>query len=170
MKTTIETLAIVLFGLASISFGRQDKTWEKWNWLVGDWVGEGSGTPGQGGGWFSLQPDLDGKILVRKSHSEYPATKDKPKIIHTDLMIIYLDSIGQPSKAIYFDNEGHIINYAITHSVKSISFTSNKVQNMPFFRLTYVSLGKGTIRVKFEMSQDGEKFLTYTEGTCTKKK
>lgn len=170
MKTTINALAIVLLGITSMSFGQQDTTWQKWNWLVGDWVGEGSGAPGQGGGWFSLQPDLNGKILVRRNHSEYPAKKDKPAISHDDLMIVYLDHAGQPDKAIYFDNESHTINYAITCLEKSIVFTSNKVPSMPVFRLTYAPLDKDTLSVKFEMSQDGESFRTYTEGKCTRKK
>jgi hypothetical protein len=170
MKTTIMTLALALLLLTSISFGQQDTTWQKWSWLTGDWVGQGSGTPGQGGGWFSLKPDLGGKILVRRNHSEYPAKEYKPEIVHDDLMIVYLDNSGQPGRAIYFDNEGHIINYAIAYRGKSIAFTSDKVQNMPLFRLTYASLENDTINVRFEMSKDGETFLTYTEGKCTRKK
>lgn len=169
MKTSMITLVIAILGLTSITFAQQDTTWNKWNWIVGDWVGEGSGTPGQGIGWFSLQSDLDGKILVRKSHSEYPSTPEKSGIIHNDIMIVYLDESGEPGKAIYFDNEGHIIDYVITYSEKSIVLTSTRISNMPIFRLTYTLLDKETVNVKFEMSQDGEKFLTYTEGKCRKK-
>ncbi|MDD8018824.1 MAG: hypothetical protein PHP42_10665 [Bacteroidota bacterium] len=170
MKKSILTLIFAAVCFTSISFGQQDSTWKKWNWLIGDWAGEGSGVPGQGGGWFSLQPDLDGKILLRKNHSEYPATKDKPKIVHDDLMIVYFDYTGQPDKAIYFDNEGYTINYTITYAEKSIIFTSDKVQSSPLFRLTYVFLDKETIGIKFEMSRDGIKFTTYTEGRCIRKK
>ena len=85
--------AIALFVFASNCMGQQNTAWEKWAWLIGAWKGEGSGEPGQGGGTFSFTPDLDKKIIVRKSHSEYPATKDKPKIVHEDLMIVYLDCV-----------------------------------------------------------------------------
>jgi hypothetical protein len=169
MKTMLITFVLIFCGVTSLSFGQQDTTWSRWNWLIGEWVGEGSGTPGQGGGWFSFQPDLDKKILVRKSHSEYPATTNKPKIIHDDLLIVYPDSAGQPGKAIYFDNESHIINYAITYAEKTIILTSGKVQNTPFFRLTYVSLDSETIDVKFEISFDGKTFKTYIEGKSKKK-
>lgn len=169
MKTTIVAPVIAFLSLTSMSFGQQDTTWQKWSWLIGDWVGEGSGKPGQGTGWFSIQPDLDGNILVRRNHSEYPAAKDKPAAIHDDLMIVYLDHSGQPGKAIYFDNESHTINYAVTYREKSIILTGDKVQNLPVFRLTYVWLVKDTISVKFEMSQDGKTFQTYTEGKCTRK-
>ncbi len=170
MKTQIVALSIALLCMTTTSFGQQDTTWNKWDWLVGDWVGEGSGMPGQGGGWFSFQPDLDGRILVRKSHSEYPATNNRAQITHDDLMVVYLDNAGKPSKAIYFDNEDHAINYAITYSEKSIVLTSDKIQNSPIFRLTYISLDKEAISVRFEISQDGEKFQTYVEGRCSRKK
>ena len=109
------------------------------------------------------------KIIERKSHSEYPATKDKPLIIHDDLMIIYLDYSGNPSKAIYFDNENHVINYSITYADNSIILTSDKIPHVPVFRLTYTLLDNETIDTKFEMSNDGEKFMTYIEGKSKKK-
>jgi hypothetical protein len=170
MRTRFLVLALVAWGSVSMSSGQQDAAWSKWNWLIGEWVGEGSGQPGQGGGTFSLQPDLNGKILVRKNHAEYPATKDKPKIVHDDLMVVYRDEAAQPGKAIYFDNEGHTIEYSVTHAENSVVLISDKVSNMPVFRLTYVPLDKDTISVKFEMSQDGANFKVYTEGKCRRKK
>ena len=118
----------------------------------------------------SLSLDLDKKILVRKSHTEFPATDKKAKEIHDDLMIVYSDNSGNPSKAIYFDNEGHTINYAVTFSDKSIILTSEKIQNAPVFRLTYTLLEDKRVNTKFEMSQDGEKFTTYIEGKSRKTK
>jgi hypothetical protein len=167
MKTKL-ILTIALFGFLTTCFGQQNTTWDKWNWLMGEWKGEGGGHPGQGGGTFSFKLDLDKKIIVRKSHSEYPATENNPKVIHDDLMIVYLDFTGSASKAIYFDNEGHTINYTITYSDKSIVLTSDKIHNVPVFRLTYSLLDNEIINTKFEMSQDGEKFMTYLEGKSKK--
>jgi hypothetical protein len=161
-------LLFALFTITTISSGQQKSTWDDWSWLVGDWVGEGSGQPGQGGGTFSFAYDLDQNIMVRKSHSEYPATVDKPAIIHDDLMIVYLDNSGNPSRAIYFDNEGHTINYHISYSDRSIVFISDKIPGVPIFRLTYTLLENGTVDTKFEMSQDGEKFMIYVEGKSRK--
>ncbi|HET9571003.1 MAG TPA: hypothetical protein VFP20_06310 [Bacteroidales bacterium] len=157
-------LTAILFATTMTCFGQQNSTWEKWNWLMGEWIGEGSGQPGQGGGTFSFKFDLDKKIIVRKSHSEYPATENKPKIVHEDLMVVYLDFTGSASKAIYFDNEGHTIQYSITGDEKSVVLTSDKLPNVPVFRLTYLMLKDNEINVKFEMSKDGEKFMTYIEG------
>jgi hypothetical protein len=159
---------MAFIGFISTSFAQQSSSWDKWNWLMGNWAGEGSGQPGQGGGTFSFKPDLDQKILIRKSHSEYPASANKPQIIHDDLMIVYLDYTGNASKAIYFDNEGHTINYSITYAEKSIALISDKMPNVPVFRLTYSLLDDATVNTKFEMSQDGEKFMTYIEGKSKK--
>jgi hypothetical protein len=163
-------LTIILLGFFMHGFGQQNATWDKWNWLTGVWVGEGEGQPGKGGGTFSFTPDLGNKILVRKSHSEYPATDNKPAVIHEDLMVIYQDFSGNASKAIYFDNEGHTINYSVAYADKSIVLTSDKIEHVPIFRLTYSLLGTGAVNTKFEMSRDGENFMTYIEGVSIKAK
>lgn len=161
-------LLIVFSLLISTTFAQQNSTWKDWSWLIGEWRGEGGGQPGQGGGTFSFKTDLDGKILVRKSHSEYPASGNRPATIHDDLMIVSLDYSGNPTKAIYFDNEGHTINYRISYAPNTIVLTSEKMANVPVFRLTYTLLDTQMVNTKFEMSQDGEKFMTYVEGKSKK--
>lgn len=52
-------LTIAFLGFLATCFGQQNPSWDKWNWLLGEWVGEGSGQPGEGGGTFSFKPDLD---------------------------------------------------------------------------------------------------------------
>ena len=52
--------------------------WGPAQFLVGNWTGEGGGQPGQGTGAFSFSPELQGKILVRKSFAEYPAANGSP--------------------------------------------------------------------------------------------
>lgn len=174
MNKTKIILTIIVLSFIQTTYGQKTniKHWDKWKNLIGEWVGEGSGQPGQGSGTFSFQTDLDGKILVRKSHSEYPAAQNKPAIIHDDLMIIYLDLLGTPSKAIYFDNEGHIINYIMAYTDTSIVLTSEAVQNLPIFRLTYTLIGSNTVNVKFELSskENQNDFKTYIEGKSKKKK
>jgi hypothetical protein len=149
---------------------QQIPNWDKWTWLTGTWVGEGSGQPGQGGGTFSFAFDLDKNILVRKSHSEYTATQNRSATIHDDLMIIYPATNGNASKAIYFDYEGHVINYTVSVSDESVVFQSEKMQDVPVFRLTYSLLENETINTKFEMSQDGQNFMTYIEGKSKRTK
>jgi hypothetical protein len=161
-------LTTVLLSLAINCLAQQNDIWGKWSWLIGDWNGEGSGQPGQGNGTFSFSFALDRNILIRKSHSEYPAAETKPKIVHNDLLIIYFDSTGNPDKGIYFDNEGHTIFYTVTYVEKSITLTSNKSRNTPIFRLTYTYLDSETVNTQFELSQDGVKFIPYIEGKSKK--
>jgi hypothetical protein len=168
MRKFVILILLVLNNFAGYS--QEKNSLGKWQWLIGEWKGEGDGQPGKGSGSFTFLPDLDSKIIVRKNHSEYPATKDKPKIVHDDLMIVYMNSSGGLNKAIYFDNEGHVINYSVRFENNLIVMTSDKMANMPIFRLTYTSLDQKNISVKFEMSQDGEKFNTYTDGKCVRVK
>jgi hypothetical protein len=161
------TLFIMTALLSRNAFSQSDNSWEKWSWLMGEWEGEGSGQPGSGGGSFSFRKDLDNKILMRTNHSDYPATNDRPAINHNDIMIIYPGS--NSTRAIYFDNEGHVINYAITLSNKAVTFISDRIQNMPVFKLSYSLVNPQSVIIKFEMSQDGETFKTYLEGSASKR-
>lgn len=170
-------ILILLSGIALAANSQQpakNKTQQKWQYLEGDWVGEGSGNPGEGNGYFSFSEDLDGKIIVRRSHVEYPPSNGKPGSIHDDLMIIYPGNPGSPDKAIYFDNEGHIINYSASFGDggKQMVFLSEKFENAPRFRLIYIPVDQDNVNVKFEIAPPGKAdvFKTYVEGKSHRKK
>lgn len=165
MKQRILLLFLLSIGF-TISSGQNSPKWDNWKWLTGDWIGEGAGQPGTGQGSFSFFFDLDSNILTRKSHSEYPAEGNRPATIHDDLMIVYPGN--DATKAVYFDNEGHTIFYSVTYFRNSIVLTSEKAQNMPVFRLTYTLLDSGLVNTRFEMSQDGQKYIPYIEGNSKK--
>ncbi|MEI8203016.1 MAG: hypothetical protein WCH34_08400 [Bacteroidota bacterium] len=168
MKT--KTLLIAAFlGIYAFSFSQQSPNFEKWNSLIGTWIGDGNGKPGQGVGSFTFSLDLDKNILIRKSHTLIFATKDKKEAVHDDLMIIYGDSSGFPARAIYFDNEQHVINYNIDYSNGNIILTSEKKTGVPQFRLTYSFLDKETLHAKFDISPTGDSFFTYIEGNSKRK-
>jgi hypothetical protein len=170
MKTKSMLLLCVVLCAVTIAWGQQDTTWKQWQWLLGNWVGVGSGAPGQGSGWFSLHPDLGGTILMRKNHAEYPPARGKPGTIHDDIMIVYHSGAAGPDRAIYFDNEGHTIAYTIAYGDSSIALTSETVEDRPVFRLKYSALDPETVDVAFQMSRDGETFTTYTEGKCRRRR
>ena len=79
---------------------------------MGEWIGVGSGKPGEGAGGFALHLDLQNTILVRTNYSEFPAIKEKPAYRHDDLMIVYQSGDGS-MRGIYFDNEQHVIHYDV---------------------------------------------------------
>ena len=61
----------------------QKPDWTAWKFLMGDWASEGPSA--QGNGAFSFQPELDGRILVRRNHADLPAAKERPASSHEDL-------------------------------------------------------------------------------------
>lgn len=165
-KLYLVLLALCLFTLTGQAQRHSD--WDAWQWLMGTWQGDGNGAPGEGSGTFHFATELDGSILVRKNHTEFPASDGRPEIRHDDLLIVYQDGSGMSSRAIYFDNEGHTIHYSITYGNNSIVLTSDRVPGLPVFRLIYSQPENGKVRTVFEISQDGEKFATYLEGTSSR--
>lgn len=139
----------------------------KWSALVGDWSGEGTGSPGNGAGTSSFKFDLQQQVLVRRSHSEYPASGGRPATVHDDLMVIY-PGVGNESHATYFDNEGHVIEYTATWSVgdETLTFVSKPASGTPQFRLTYKKIDSQTLTVDFEMAPPGQAgaFKAYVSG------
>jgi hypothetical protein len=142
--------------------------WEAWKFLLGEWEGGHEGDPGEGYGRFSFSFDLDENILVRKSRSIFPATKEREGYAHDDLLIIYTEFNGL-KRAIYFDNEEHVIHYEVNISPdqNSIILESDPIPSIPQFRFTYIKTGEDTLQAKFEMTSPGQpgSFFTYLEGT-----
>jgi len=141
--------------------------WAPLQFLVGTWVGEGSGEPGAsgtGGSTFSF--DLDKKIFVRKNWAKYPPRPgEKTGTSHKDLMILYSDPAGASVRAIYFDNEGHVISYVTSFPAKqSVTFESDVSQPDPRYRLTYELRPDNKLVVVFSIAAPGQAFKEYTRG------
>jgi len=146
--------------------------WAPLQFLVGRWVGEGSGQPGQGVGPCSFAFELDRRVLVRRSRVEYPATAARPAFVHEDLMIHYRQ--GEALRAIYFDNEDHVIEYTgqLAADNQGVTFVTSASAPGPRFRLSYAKRPDGTLAVKFEIAPPGkpDAFAVYTEGVARRVK
>jgi hypothetical protein len=146
--------------------------WHAFEFLLGEWIGEGSGDPGRGEGGFTYSLDLQNTILVRKNWANYPATKDRPAFSHNDLMILHQEA-GK-IRAVYFDNEQHVINYGVTVSndSNSVVFVSEVTASAPRFRLTNTKSGTDSIKITFEIAPPGkpESFAPYIEAVAHRKK
>ena len=94
-------LPLAMFVCLNARLAGKPAGWGPVEYLLGDWTGEGGGAPGQGSGSFSFKPDLQGKILARKNHAEYPAAKDHAAFVHDDLMVVYRDTPEAAPHAIY---------------------------------------------------------------------
>jgi hypothetical protein len=166
-------MALGLLLAAGVVAGRaaEPDRWAELRYLIGDWAGEGKA--GQGTGEFSLAPDLEGKVLVRRGKADLPAAGQRPAGHHEDLMVIHRDGTDGPIKADYFDNEGHVIHYSATASKDGqvVTFLSEAAAPEPRFRLTYKKQEEDSVVVKFEIAPPGKPdgFQTYLEGTARRK-
>lgn len=126
--------------------------WDGYDFMLGEWKGEGTGSPGEGVGGFSFASDLQGGILVRKNYAVYPATSSRPGFRHDDLMIVYHDPSGE-TRAVYFDNEKHVIPYRVdVEPSKKAVFLSDSTAAGPRFRLTYSTIAADSLGILFEIA------------------
>jgi hypothetical protein len=154
--------AIALWFVSSL-FGQD---WGPAQFLLGKWAGEGGGQPGQGSGAFSFSADLQGKILVRRSFSEFPPANGRPAFRHDDLTIVYRDETTHRLRATYFDNEEHVIAYTVEAAPGGVVFVSEGAPSTTRFRMTYAATGKDTLKFKFEIAAPGKEFAPYLESTA----
>ncbi len=174
-KLPVLCALIVLFS-CPVSAVAQPSTpppdWHAWQFLMGEWVGEGNGGPGQGEGGFTFSTELQGRILVRHNQATYPETKDRPAFRHDDLMVIYRDTDGS-TKGDYYDNEGHVIHYAVVfaNDSDSVVFISPESNSEPRYRLTYTKGQSQTLTIRFEIAPPGrpDAFQQYIRATARKK-
>jgi hypothetical protein len=160
----------LLPALANAQQAKAPDVWGPWRFLVGEWTAAASGEPGQGKGMFSFAVELQGKILVRRGRTDFPATSARPAFSHEDLLIVYAESGAAPNRAIYFDNEGHVIQYRTTFDAqgKVLTFLSESSPQAPRQRLTYTQNADGTLKVTFALAPPGkpEAFVTHVEGVA----
>jgi len=164
----VRAAAILLLAAASLC-AQSKPNWDGWQFLIGDWTGEGTGDPGQGTGGFKFELQLDQRILVRQNHAEYPATKDRPAYSHQDLMVIHPEGSGW--SAVYFDNEGHVIHYSVEFRTEGdgVAFTSTEPDPVPRYRLTYTKTGANKVGIEFAIAAPGKPLNPYIHASAHRK-
>jgi hypothetical protein len=180
---TIRKLAAVLIFLSTAALSAQnaphpaappasDDGWKTLQFLIGAWdaTANGGAANAQVTGSYIFRPELKGHVLTRQSSSASCKAPDAFDCDHSDLLYIYSDAPGQPYKAIYFDNEGHVLHYAITTPTPtSVVFLTDASQPGPQFRLSY-ELKDGTMYGKFQGKMPGHAdFQSYLEWSGKKR-
>jgi hypothetical protein len=181
MKRT-ETVKILSFGILLFisSYAQTDKalsagadSWKALSFLEGTGTAntQGGSAGASSSGSYTFQKELGNHILARhtvdSAACKGPAAYDCE---HHDLLYIYQETGDQSLKAIYFDNEGHVIHYGVsTPGPATVIFTSEASAHGPQFRLVYEL--KGTIMSgKFEIRMPGQnEWKPYLEWSGTKK-
>ncbi|MGO9648580.1 MAG: hypothetical protein ACLPOO_11040 [Terriglobales bacterium] len=174
MNWRLTLVALTLIPFLSLQAQQPPPTiqWKDFDFLVGEWTWVGGGHPGQGKGLSTFRPELDGTVLVRKTHLDYPATKERAAFGHDDLIYVYHDPPDNSVRPIFFDGEGHVIRYAVTVAAdgNSIEFLSDAAPGGTRCRMTYARAGTDTVTEKFEIAPPGKPndFATYVEFTAKK--
>lgn len=169
MKTAI--MSIALLACSSAPAQTPNASCRGLDALIGDWIGTGGGQPGQASaGESSFQRDLQNKILVRRGFAKYPATRTSPAYRHDDLMIVYEDP-SKATRAVYFDNEGHVIHYDVSTSSDgcTVVFVNPASSSAPGYRLTYATGKPDRLGMKFEIAPPGRAFALYLEALLQRK-
>jgi hypothetical protein len=164
-------LALVLLSAGVLSASQAPpKEIAPLGFLVGTWAGVGGGAPGQGSGDFAFKVELQGKVIVRTSSADYPATANSPATHHDDLIVVSAEN-GK-ARADYFDSEGHVIRYAVDVPAPNTAvFLSDASATAPQYRLKYVLDSSGLLTGTFEVAPPGSggTFQQYLSWTARKK-
>jgi hypothetical protein len=149
-----------------------DDVWKSLQFLTGTWEAktQGGSAHAAGSGSYTFQPELRNHILARHSYSEVCKGPADFNCEHGDLLYVYQEASGRPYKAIYFDNEGHVIHYEVSvPTASSVIFLSDPSRPGPQFRLSY-ELNGLTMSGKFQMRMPGQaEFKSYLEWSGTRK-
>jgi hypothetical protein len=147
--------------------------WKALAFLEGTWGAHAqAGSAGaQSDGRYTFRPELKHHVLVRSSEV-YAACKGPASFDckHSDVLYVYQEAQNQPLKAIYFDNEGHVIHYAVsTPDPGTAVFLSEPSAAAPQFRLVY-ELKDAVMSGRFQMCMPGQlEWKSYLEWSGTKR-
>jgi len=182
MKRT-ETMKILTLGVlwfissfcaqTEKAFSANADPWKALSFLEGTWTANTvGGTAGAKSiGTYTFQAELGGHVLARHTFTHAGCNGlANYDCQHSDLLYVYQES-GSPSlRAIYFDNEGHVIHYDVsTPAPSSALFLSAASGPNPQFRLVYELKG-AIMSGNFEICMPGQnEWKPYLEWSGTKK-
>ena len=168
-------LVVVLCWLASSAACAAEPAVDAWKplqFLIGTWEAktQGGSAKAESSGNYTFQLELRNHILARHSGGEACKGPADFNCEHGDLLYVYREAPGQPYKAIYFDNEGHVIRYDVTTpGASTVTFLSDPSSPGPQFRLVY-SLDGSIMSGKFQMRMPGQtQFNSYLEWSGAKR-
>ena len=118
MKCMVMALiaAILLPGMGQTGPASAPDPFKGLGFLEQTWEANTNGSAGvKASGTYTFRRELGGHVLVRHS-SKDPGCKGPAAFDceHGDVLYVFQEAPGQLLKAIYFDNEGHVIHYDVT--------------------------------------------------------
>jgi hypothetical protein len=158
----------------AISLGAQTApqaadSWQALSFLQGTWQAKtGEGSTAKVTGTYTFATELKGHVLARHSTVAGCTGPEAFDCQHGDLLYIFDERPGQPLKAIYFDNEGHVIHYGLSTPDATTAIFLSEPGPGPRFRLVY-HLEHAVMYGKFQMQMPGqEDWKSYLEWSGSK--
>jgi hypothetical protein len=174
MRMTICLLAI--FGgaclLAQAPPASGGDPFQSLSFLEGEWsaaTAGGAGTPNVIG-TYVFRKELGGHVLARHSSNASCKGPSDFDCEHGDLLYVFVEGPEHDLKAIYFDNEGHVIHYSVSAPTSSsVIFLSDPSIPGPQFRLVY-ELKDKVMSGKFQMHMPSQsEWKSYLEWSGARK-
>lgn len=140
----------------------------QWRVLIGDWTGDGGGQPGSAIGRTSYRFEVGDRAIVRRNRADVAASAGRPASVHEDLLVIYAGSKPGEARALYVDNEDHVIHYSAAWSAdgKTLTFVSDAMPTATRFRMTYRIQSADQHVLDFDIAPPGspDGFKPYVSG------
>ena len=175
MKQVFLLALVLVFATGTTVVAQSTEKPDPWagvRFLIGTWDAKttGGSAKAQGTGTYSFRLELRDHVLARHSEESTCKGPEDFNCEHGDLLYLYPEGPTQALRAIYFDNEGHVIHYSVTvPKTGSVVLLSNGDGPGPQFRLSYELTGDG-IAGRFQIRIPGqEEFSTYLEWSGGKK-
>jgi len=157
MKLIVGVLTVLSVGTICVFAQSPPSSGDDWfkslSFLEGEWS---AGTQSAAGapnvvGSYTFRRELGGHVLARHSSSVSCKGPTDFDCEHRDLLYIFAEGQGHELKAIYFDNEGHVIHYSVSTPTPSRAvLLSDPSVPGPQFRLVY-ELKDKVMSGKFQM-------------------
>ena len=160
----------VIFALilgAQISAQTAD-SWQPVNFLEGTWQAKtGESSAAKVIGTYTFAKELKGHVLARHGTVAGCTGPEAFDCEHADRLYIFEERPGQPLKAIYFDNEGHVIHYAVSTPDATTAVFLSEPGPGPRFRLVYHlehAVMSGKFQVQMPGQEDWKSYLEWSGG------
>lgn len=151
--------------------------WAPFRFFVGNWEGQGEGTPGSGKGVQTFEFILRGTFLhVRNKAVFDPQDKNPSGEVHEDWGVFSYDKARKAFVLRQFHVEGFVNQYVLEDPPadgKTFVFVSEAIENIPAgfkARLTYKVLDADSFEQTFDLAPPGQEFTCYSKGIMKRQK
>lgn len=166
------TALLLLFSLSTLTLGQTLPldVWEPMKRFLGDWKGDGVGTPGVGNYERSYKFVLNAKYIEIRNKATYrPQPKNPKGEVHEDVGYISYDKIRKKFILRQFHIEGFVNQFvleSISSDSKRIVFLSESIENIPIgwrARETYQITNEKELMEIFELAAPNRDFEVYSK-------